>query len=77
MKKLDPKCALLGLAAGVLVTLALGAATSGVNPNGRFQAAGTTSHGIIVDTQTGKAWTTFLSQHGGNPDVEFRKAKLE
>lgn len=78
MKKLDVKSALLGSAAGVLITLTLGAATSSTNPVGRFQAAGTASHAVIVDTQTGKAWITFLPQsHSGNPDVEFKKPKLE
>jgi hypothetical protein len=77
MKNLDSKSALLGLAVGVLLTLTLGAATSGINSIGRFQVAGTASHGIIVDTQTGRAWTIFLSQNGGNSDAEFKKAKTE
>ena len=78
MKKLDLRSALLGLAAGVVVMAALGAATGGgpVGPVGRYQVGGTASHGIIVDTQTGKAWTAFFPQHGGGViEAAFKAAK--
>ena len=76
MKKLDLKSALLGLIAGVVIMVALGAAPS-IGPVGRYQVAGTASHAIIVDTQTGKAWTAFFQQHGGNTDADFKAPKQQ
>ena len=73
----NSQSAILGLISGVIVVLVLGAALpAGTNSVGRFQVAGTASHGIIVDTQTGQAWTTLLSQQTGTSDRDFRKPKL-
>ena len=77
MKRFDTKSALLGLAAGVLLTFALGAAASGGGQIGRFQVAGTASQAVIIDTATGKAWTAFLSQNAGQTDPEFKVPKQQ
>ena len=74
--KIDPKSALIGLAAGVLVMLSIAAAPAPASgPAGRYQIAGTASHGMILDTATGQAWSTFLSSSGGRADSNFYQPK--
>ena len=74
-KKIDIKSVLIGLGAGVLAMLALAAATSS-GPIGRYQIAGTASHGLVIDTTTGQVWSEYLPQGGGGVDAEFRRPKL-
>jgi hypothetical protein len=74
-KKLDTRSALLGLGAGILVTVALGAALPTTTP-GRFQVAGTGNQAVIVDTATGQAWTAHYDSSSGKTDGEFYLPKL-
>jgi hypothetical protein len=73
--KIDIKSAMLGLAFGVLATLALAAASS-PGPVGRYQIAGTGAHGLIVDTATGQAWSAYLPMTEGSTDPDFRQPKI-
>ena len=43
---------------------------------GRFQIAGTASHGLVLDTATGQVWSTYLAQGGGKNDRTFFAPKL-
>jgi hypothetical protein len=51
--KIDIKSALIGLGIGVLVTVGI-AAGSASGTVGRYQIAGTASHGLVIDTATGQ-----------------------
>jgi hypothetical protein len=53
--KIDQKSMLVGIAAGMLAMLVLGASDS-ANPVGRYQVAVGTSYAVVVDTATGQAW---------------------
>jgi hypothetical protein len=72
--KIDIKSALIGLGIGVLVTVGI-AAGSASGTVGRYQIAGTASHGLVIDTATGQVWTTYLPQGGGGADPDFAKPK--
>ena len=73
--QIDLKSALCGLAVGVLAMLAIGAETSPNGP-GRYQAQLVSTsypadrgYALVIDTQTGKVWTTTLTlnwPHAGN-----------
>ena len=53
---IDIKSAMLGLVAGVLVAVAIGAGTPS-SETGRYQvSAGADACAVIVDTRTGRAW---------------------
>jgi hypothetical protein len=52
----------VGLIAGVVLMFTLGASIgSGVVTGGQYQVAGTATHAVIINTQTGQAWTASLS----------------
>lgn len=53
--QIDIKSALLGMTAGILTMLAIGAGTSS-EESGRYQVSAGTSAAILVDTKTGQAW---------------------
>jgi hypothetical protein len=54
---IDIKSALLGLGLGVAAMLAVGAGTNS-SESGRYQiAAGDGGFAVMVDTQSGKAWS--------------------
>ncbi len=64
--KIDIKSALVGLSAGLLVTLVVAASTSSGNSVGRYQitSAGQGGNGsecFIIDTMNGKVWTAAVS----------------
>lgn len=65
--KIDVKSALIGLLLGVLVTVAIAAASS-PGQAGRYQVAGTGSYGLVLDTVTGQVWSMFFSSSGGRTD---------
>jgi hypothetical protein len=65
--KIDIKSALIGLLLGALVTFGI-AASSG--SSGRYQVAGTSSYGLVLDTMTGQVWTMFCNPGGGRTDGE-------
>jgi hypothetical protein len=67
--RIDIKSALLGLLLGVLATVALGAA-SAPRQVGRYQVAGTSNFGLVLDTATGQVWRMFFSSNGGGTDGE-------
>jgi hypothetical protein len=67
---IDMRSALLGLGLGVLVTLGV-AATSSSTPVGRYQVAGTSNHGLIIDTATGRVWSGYFSSLQGKTDGDF------
>ena len=75
--QIDLKSALCGLAVGVLAMLAIGAGTS-ANGAGRYQAKlvstsypGDRGYVLVVDTQTGKVWTTTLTLNWPNAKNVF------
>ena len=74
--KIDTKSALVGLVIGVLVALGIAAASS-PGSVGRYQIAGTGSHGMVLDTATGQVWSTFLSSSGGRTDGNFYDPKID
>ncbi|MBT5708549.1 hypothetical protein N9B57_01675 [Verrucomicrobia bacterium] len=74
-KTFDIKSALMGASLAAIVLLAVGAAASKHPQAGRYQIGGTASHAIIVDTNTGQAWSSYLSQNGGKRDSNFWKPK--
>lgn len=71
----DLKSATIGLLLGIIVILGAGAAASKSTHVGRFQIGGTTSHAVILDTATGKAWRCYLPPNGGSTDSIFWKEK--
>lgn len=72
---IDIRSALIGLAIGVLVTLAI-AATSSPGSIGRYQIAGTGNHGLIIDTATGQVWRGYFPSNGGQTDGDFFSPKI-
>jgi len=73
--KIDIKSALLGLALGVLATVAVAASTL-PGPVGRFQIAGTANHGLVLDTATGQVWSAFFLPNEGKTDPAYFQPKL-
>jgi len=72
---IDTKSALIGLAAGIIVMLAVGAG-SDPNPVGHYQITGTANHALIIDTKTGKVWRGYLPPGEGVTDGDFFKVKI-
>jgi len=72
--KIDFRSALLGLGAGVVGVLVVGAA-SPTGPVGRYQITGTTSHALVVDTVTGEVWHGFYPPDRGATSPDFMKPK--
>jgi hypothetical protein len=69
--KIDLKSALCGLAVGILVMLATGAAFPS-SPM-RYQIAGAANYFMVVDTTTGQVWGGNFNQLGtGSAALEFR-----
>jgi hypothetical protein len=75
-KKIYTKRVLLGLCAGILATLAIGAGFSS-SQVGRYQLSGIGNHGLVVDTATGQVWSHFLSSSGGSAVPRFFEPKTE
>ena len=75
MKATDPKSALLGLIVGILATVAIAAARSDPTGIGRYQIAGTATHGLVIDTATGQVWRDYLPPQSGSSDPDFAKIK--
>lgn len=81
-KKVDIKSVLLGLAAGILVMIAIestaysNSKSSSEGP-GRYQISATGNHGLVLDTKTGQVWTGYFSSSGGKTDGKFYSSKLE
>jgi hypothetical protein len=70
--KIDLKSLLSGVAAGVGVTIALGASTNST-PSGRFQITGTANYLAVIDSETGQVWAGNFNQLGqGSPGFDFR-----
>ncbi len=69
--KIDLKSALFGLAAGVLLTFTLAAASPQPSGIGRYQVGGTGNHGLVVDTVTGQVWSGYFQSNGGKTDHDF------
>ncbi len=66
------KGGLFGFAAGVALTLALGASTTSTPP-GRFQITGTANYLAVIDTETGQVWAGNFNQLGqGAPGMDFK-----
>jgi hypothetical protein len=74
--KIDTKSILIGLLAGVAVTLVVGAAIP-TNQVGRYQIAGAGNHAVIVDTVTGQVWQGYMPSMEGSTDADFFKVKVE
>lgn len=71
------KSAVIGLLAGILLTLTMGAAAKVTGPVGRFQITGTHSHALVIDTSTGQVWRGYFpAAGGGNTDGDFLQPKL-
>ena len=72
---IDIKSALIGLCLGVTAMLALGASSPTSGPVGRYQIAGTTTYGLVIDTATGQVWRAHLPANPSISDVDFFKSK--
>lgn len=73
--EIDLKSALIGLLAGIIGMLAIGASSS--TPTvGRYQVGGTASQGLVIDTVTGQVWTKFTSSGSGSSDNDFALPKI-
>ncbi len=79
--KIDIKSAVIGLAAGVLVTIGVAATTQPLIHVGRYQIVSNAnnggqggSHSLILDTMTGKVWLGFVPS-GGKTDDDFFQPK--
>jgi hypothetical protein len=69
---IDIKSAIVGLGLGFLVAIGAGAVSSPISgPVGRYQIAGTGTHGLILDTATGQAWRGYLPADRGIVDPDF------
>ena len=68
---IDIKSALIGLCLGVTAMLALGASSPTSGPVGRYQIAGTATHGLVIDTATGKVWRAHLPANPSISDGDF------
>jgi len=73
--KIDIKSAVIGLAAGILVTVGVGATTPPILRVGRYQIVSNAnnggqggSHALIVDTVTGKVWVGYVPSSGKSDD---------
>ena len=75
--KIDLKSAAIGLLAGILITVSMGAATKVTGPAGRYQITGTHAHAFVIDTSTGQVWRGYLPDAGGNTDGDFLQPKLK
>ncbi len=66
------KSALGGFAAGVGITLALGAAAT-TNSTGRYQITAASNYLAVIDTLTGQVWAGNFNQLGqGSMAMEFK-----
>lgn len=75
--QIDLKSATIGLLAGILLTVTMGAAAKVTGPVGRYQIAGTHSHAFVMDTSTGQVWRGYFpAAGGGSTDGDFLKPKL-
>ena len=74
--KIDTKSILIGLLAGVAVTLVVGAALP-INQVGHYQVAGAGNHAVIIDTVTGQVWQSYMPPMEGSTDADFFKVKVE
>jgi len=63
--QIDIKSALCGLVVGVLAMLAIGAGTSSNEP-GKYQVSSALGYSVILDTQTGQAWTSAIAGQNRN-----------
>jgi hypothetical protein len=79
--KIDIKSAVIGLAVGALVTLAVAAATASGSSVGRYQLVSNANNGgpggsysMVIDTQTGKVWSTYAPP-SGRSDEDFFQPK--
>jgi hypothetical protein len=51
--------------------LGLGASSPTTGAVGRYQIAGTATHGMVIDTATGKVWRPHLPANPGISDGDF------
>ena len=72
--QIHPKSALVGLLAGILVTVAIGAGVP-LDRFGRYQISGTSTQGLIIDTATGQAWTMHFAPNTGQSHPDFFELK--
>jgi hypothetical protein len=73
-KQMDIKSALIGLLAGIVAMLAIGASSS--TPTvGRYRVWGTASETFVIDTVTGQVWTRAKPSASGT-DKDFALPKL-
>ncbi len=72
--KID-RMTLVAFVAGILVTAAVGAASSSAQV-GRYQVAGTGQQGLVIDTVTGQVWQNYFPPNQGSGDPDFFKPKL-
>ncbi len=73
--EIDLKSALIGLLAGIIGMLAIGASSSSPAV-GRYQVGGTASQGFVIDTVTGQVWTKFTPSGSGSSDNDFALPKI-
>lgn len=76
-KNIDIKSVLIGACIGVVAMLAIGASSPQTSVVGRYQLGGTASHGLVIDTMTGRVWSKHLPQNRGYTDADFAIPKLK
>jgi hypothetical protein len=72
--KIEIKSVILGLGVGVLVMLGV-AATSSSPSFGRYQLVAVGSHGLIIDTDTGRVWEASFPDNVNRTDPHFFQPK--
>ena len=72
--KIDVKSALLGLVLGMIATVAIGAASS-PGQVGRYQIGGTSNRGFVIDSVTGRVWSSYFGSSVGTSDKNFFQPK--
>jgi hypothetical protein len=76
--KLDTKSLLIGLTAGVLVMLAVGAGNPADTNRYQITAAGSPPIAFVLDTQTGRVWGRGFASTAQFPnDAGFSEVKNE
>jgi hypothetical protein len=72
---IDLKSAALGLLAGIIVTLTVGATAKPTGPIGRFQIEVGQQNAFVIDTATGEVWrghgNSGVSPNFSNPKLDL------
>ena len=73
----DPKSALLGAVAVIVIASIFGAKSLSGPDVGRFQIQTSEHHAFVLDTTTGRVWEKHLTSSKGINAKNFRGSKLD